>query len=202
MKIFPYPQLSLEWLKFHAGKISGTRFGAILSNRKNRLVYELIDETMNGIMAQDDYMSEEMQYGIDNQSLALEMYSNQTGIKLVEGVTMQSDDNEIHIASADGLSECETIAQEVKCTMNGAIHIQRIFDGVDSNYIPQCINYFAVSPKIKEVHFISYCGLRPERPLHIVRLSRCLFDSQIQRGLRGVGAIADELREKLDKYIF
>jgi predicted phage-related endonuclease len=202
LKKFEYPQLSLQWLRFHAGKISGTRFGAILSGKKNRLIYELMDEKLNGVMANDGIITDDMQYGIDNQSLALELYEERTGIELTEGITLQSDVDEIHMASSDGLSMDETIVQEVKCTQNGYIHLERIYEGVDQKYIAQCINYFAVEPTIKEVHFISYCGFRPERPLHIVKLYRYMFTNEIEKGLRGVRKMQTELNELLEKHSF
>lgn len=202
MKIFDHPQLSEEWWQLKVGKISGTRFGQVISNRKNKLVYELMDEILSNACDLDDFVSDDMQYGIDNEPVALDLYSKQTGIKVKKIGAILSVTDSIHMASPDGLSDCNTIAQEVKCTQNGSTHIQRMFEGVDTTYLPQCINYFAVSDEIKEVHFISYCGYRPERPLHIIKLQRSMFEKEIKKGREQIKAIQQELSEKLDEYRF
>lgn len=202
MKINMCKQLSDEWWDLKVGKISGSRFGQVISSRKNNLVYELMNETLNGYCEQDDYINDDIQYGIDNEPVALELYEKATGIKIKRVGAILSESHDIHMASPDGLSVCETIVQEVKCTQNGAIHIRRVFEGVDSTYEAQCCNYFAVSPQIKEVHFISYCGFRPERPIHIIKLCRDGFETDIKKGLAGIERIKIELNEKLREYSF
>lgn len=202
MKIDMCEQLSPEWWAIKVGKISGTRFGQVISNRKNRLVYELMNEILSGECEQDDFVSDDMQYGIDNQSVALSLYTKATGIKTVSVGAILSEQNDIHMASPDGLSECGEIVQEVKCNQGGSIHIQRIFEGIESNYLPQCVNYFAVSPEVKEVHFVSYCGYRTERPIHIVKLYRHDYMEMITDGICGIVKIQEKLNKLLDAYRF
>lgn len=202
MRIENCVQMSEEWFKLKIGRISGTRFGQVLSNRKNRLIYELMDEVLSNRFEPEEYVSEEIQYGLDNESTALKLYEEREGIEVIPVGAIMSETNNIHMASPDGLSKGYKIAQEVKCTMNGYIHLQRIFEGVDSTYIPQCINYFAVAPEIEEVHFISYCGFRPERPLHIIKLYRGMFDKEIKTGLSRIVEIQEELTQKLEEYKF
>lgn len=202
MQIEYCPQMSEEWFKLKIGRISGTRFGQVLSNRKNRLIYELMDEVLSNRFEPEEYISEEIQYGLDNESTAIKLYEEREGIEVVSVGAILSEKNNIHMASPDGLSESHKIAHEVKCTMNGYIHLQRIFEGVDSTYLPQCINYFAVAPEIEQVHFISYCGFRPERPLHIIKLYRGQFEKEIKTGLSRIVEIQEELNQKLEEYKF
>jgi len=202
MNIFHHPQKSHEWWQLKVGRIGGTRFGKVLSNRKNRLVYELMNERLNGTQMIDDFVSDDMQYGIDNEDTAIELYQKETGLKIDRVGAIISDLSGWHIASVDGITKDRTIAQEVKCTMNGDIHLQRFFDGVESNYLSQCINNFAVSEEIKEVHFISYCGYRPERPMFYKVLKREDYSKQIKTGLEKVDSILIEVDEKLEQYSF
>lgn len=202
MQIKMVAQQSMEWWKLKVGMVSGTRFGKLVSNRKNRLVYELMNEKLSGKIDYDEYLSDEIQYGIDNEDVALEMYSNQTGIEVDKVGAIISDTIDISMASPDGISVDRSVVQEVKCTMHGDIHLQRIFEGVESTYIPQIINYFVVDDCIKHVDFISYCGFRTERPLHIIRFSREDFEEKITSGRQKLLEIKSKLTEMIDEYSF
>lgn len=202
MKIIDCDQKSPEWWLLKVGKISGTRFGNVLSSAKNRLIYELMNERLDGCLNISDYVSEDMQYGLDNEELALELYSQKEGIEVKKVGAIISDFCPIHMASPDGMSLDNKIAQEVKCTQNGYTHIQRVFEGVDVKYLPQCINYFAISDEVEEVHFISFCGYREERPIHVIKLKRADYQKQIDRGRIEVLRIEQELNRMIDEYTF
>lgn len=202
MKIFEPLQMSDEWCDLKVGKISGTRFGQVISTRKNRLVYEMLDEILTGQCDMSIFVTDEMQYGLDNEQVALDLYSKQSGIKIKKIGAILSELNSIHIASPDGLSIDNSIVQEVKCTPHGYTHLERFFEGVDSKYLPQCINYFAVCPEVKEVHFISYCGYREEKPMFWHVLKRENYLKEIESGLSKIPEIEKDLKEKLDQYSF
>ena len=165
MKILTMQQRSPEWHAARVGSIGGTGFGQVISGKKNRLIYNLINERLNGYATQDDYVSEDMQFGIDNEPIARELYSQKSGIEFREVGLIKSDYSNIHHASPDGISPDNSIVLEIKCTDDGAIQLQRFFEGVESAHMPQIINYFAVSDEVKEVHWISYSPYREERPL-------------------------------------
>lgn len=202
MNIFEPLQLSPEWWDLKVGKISGTRFGQVVSSRKNRLVYEMMDEILTGQCDMSEFVTDDMQYGIDNEDLAIELYSNVTGYNVQRIGAILSDKNKIHIASADGICIDSGIVQEVKCTQHGYTHLERFFEGVDTKYLPQCINYFAVSEEVKEVHFISYCGYRPEKPMFWHVLKRENYLKEIEIGLRKIPEIEKELNEKIEEFNF
>ena len=201
MKIWKGEQKTKEWFDLKVGKISGTRFAKVISGKKNRLIYELMNEKLNGYIDEVDLSNEDVQYGVENEDLAIQLYSEKSGIKFKKVGAILSDlDN--HISSPDSISECETIALEIKCTMKGDIHLERYFEGIDEKYLPQCINYFAVDKGIKEVHFISYCGYRPERPLVIHILKRNDYLVQIEKGLTNIKAIGVSVENKLREWNF
>lgn len=195
-------QRSQEWYDLRKGKIGGTRFGQVISGRKNRLVYDLLNETLSEAIYPDDYISEEMQFGIDNEDDALELYSQRTGIKVIRVGAILSDFSGIHLASPDGLSEDHKIVQEVKCTEDGGIHIQRFFEGTETSYIPQIANYFAVSDEVERVDWISYCPSRPERPIIIRQFYRESFVDMIKSGRSKIKQIESELNGLKDIFLF
>lgn len=158
-------QLSPAWWDLKCGKISGTRYGQVISGRKNNLIFDLIDENLKGYIEQDDFTTEDMTFGRENESVALDLYEEKSGIKFQRGGVIMSDFSHIHMASPDGVNLELGIIAEVKCTQHGAKQIKRFFEGPEPEYPAQIKNYFAVSNDVKEVHWISYCPYRHERPL-------------------------------------
>lgn len=161
-------QKSPEWWLLKVAKISGTRFGQATSSRDNGLIYELVSESLDGFIEQTDFENEDMQFGTENEPVAIDLYEEKSGIIFERGGVILSDYSPIHMASPDGINLEKGIIVEVKCTMHGKTQVSRFANGIDSKYIPQVINYFACSDDVKEVHWVSYCPFRPERVLVVV----------------------------------
>jgi len=195
-------QLSPEWWQLKVAKISGTRFGQVISGRKNALVYELTDELIKGYIEQDDYVSEDMQFGTDNESVALDLYEEKSGIKFERGGVILSDYCEMSMASPDGVNIELGIVAEVKCTQDGSKQIQRFFEGPETGYMPQIKNYFAQSDSVKEVHWISFCPYTPARPLVIHIFKREQFESEIVKGREQIKAIELDVKTKRNLFEF
>jgi len=201
MKIATMKQGSPEWWDAKVGSIGGTRYGQVVSTRKNRLIYDLINERLNGHIIQDDYTNDDIQFGNDNEPIARELYIKKSGIEFKEIGMIKSDYSTMHHASPDGLSDCGKVL-EIKCTPNGEIHIQRFFEGVDSSYMPQIMNYFAVSDEVKEVHFVSYCPYREERPLIEYIFKAEYYKTEIMAARTKIAAIEAEVIKKQKEFIF
>ena len=166
MKHLKIEQKSPEWWGYKVGRVSGTRAGQLISTRENSLIDEMINEVLDGFVKPNDFVTDEMLFGIENEEKALDLYSQKIGISFERGGVILSDKFEdIHMASPDGINVERGIVAEVKCTMDGKTQIKRFRKGVDTSYLPQIINYFACSDDVKEVHWISYCPFRPEREL-------------------------------------
>lgn len=168
-----------EWWAYKVGKISGTRYGQLISSRENSLIEELADEIMNGYCEISDYEDEDIIFGNENESIAIDLYEQMTGIKFDRGGVLQNDNCQNHIASPDACKYENGIVVEVKCTRHGKTHLKRFLNGIDMAHKPQIINYFAVDQKINEVHYVSYCPFRPERPIVsiIVKRDTPIYDS-------------------------
>ena len=202
MKLSHTIQRSPEWHELKRGKIGGTRFGQVISGRKNTLIYELLNEQLSPWMEQEDeFVSDDMQFGIDNEPIAREIYAKQSGIDFAEVGAILSDFSPIHLASPDGVNIEQGIVLEIKCTRNGAKHLKRFFEGVDSEYLPQVKNYFAVSDEVKEVHWVSYCPERFERPLVVLILTREMFEADIDKGRAEIAKVEAKLAEMTNQYI-
>lgn len=203
MKISHTIQRSPEWHELKRGKIGGTRFGQVISGRKNSLVYELLNEQLSPWMDQEDeFVSDDMQFGIDNEPIARELYAKQSGINFADVGAILSNFSPIHLASPDGVNIEQGIVLEIKCTRNGAKHLKRFFEGVDIEYLPQIKNYFTVSDDVKEVHWVSYCPERFERPLVVVILTRDMFTVDIEKGRAEIAKIEAKLNEMEQTFKF
>lgn len=209
MKYLDIEQGSQEWKDLKVGKVGGTRFGQVISTRDNKLVYEMAGEIMDGCISQDDYVSEDMQFGIDNESAAIDLYEQMTGLKFDRGGVIMSDFSDIHMASPDGITRDRKIVVEVKCTRLNHVHLKRFVSGVDSSYLPQCINYFAVSNDVEEVHFISYCPFRQERPIVAIILKRdtvidakkgTTVQDKVTEGRKAMGPLEKEVNELIESF--
>ena len=203
MKHLKIEQTSPEWWAYKVGRISGTRVGQLLSTRENSLIDEMIDEVLDGEVKRDDFQTEEMLFGVENEGVALDLYSKRYGIEFERGGVLCSDLHEkIHMASPDGINIKKGIIVEVKSTMQGKTQIKRFRKGIDSNYLPQVVNYFACSEDVKEVHWISYCPFRPERDLVVIIFKRDTIIEQKETKKNGVEVVTiqdkvNELHEKI-----
>lgn len=158
-------QQTPEWWMLKVGKVSGTRFGQLISTRENGLIDELANEILDGCCEMGDFENEDMLFGRENEPVAIELYSERSGIEFERGGVILSDFSAIHMASPDAVNVERGIVVEAKCTQHGKTQIKRFRKGVDGDKIGQVINYFACSDGVKEVHWISYCPFRPERDL-------------------------------------
>jgi len=203
MNIATFKQRSPEWFELKRAKIGGLRFGQVISGRKNQLIYELLNERISPWIEEDDgYTDDDMQFGIDNEPIARELYIKQSGIDFKEVGCIISDFSSIHLASPDGLNEERGIVLEIKSTQKGHKHLKRFFEGVDTEHLPQIKNYFAVSDEVKEVHWVSYCPERFERPLIVYILTREMFEPDIQKGRDEIKQIEQKLNKMEQSFLF
>jgi hypothetical protein len=168
-----------EWDAMRVGSVGGTSFGSVISGKKNRLVYELANERLNGYKDEDDYQSEEMLFGVEQEPIARQRHSEQSGIEWLECGIIKAEYCSMHHASPDGINKEATDILEIKSTMNGAIHLQRMEEGPEANHLPQIKNYFVVCDTVERVHWVSFCPYRPEKPLVVWVFERSDFEHLI-----------------------
>ena len=202
MKIATMKQYSPEWWALKVAKIGGTRFGAVISGKKNRLVYDLMAEVLLGYVDHDGYVDDNIQFGLDNEPIAATDYEAQSGIKFKEVGAILSDFNDIHLTSVDRVNVEQGIALEIKCTQNAAIHLQRFFEGPETSYLPQIKSAFAISDEVNKVHWVSYCPFVQERPLVVHIFERWEFEQDIPKWRDALARVEKDLAEKLESFKF
>lgn len=200
MRINKCAQKSPEWWDEKVGKVSGTRFGKLLSSRDNRLKASLVAEIVRGVIIEDGFADAKMQFGTDQEPEARRLYSEVSGIDWQEIGIIYSDFSDIHQASPDGISPEQTRILEIKCTIDDEIHVERFLNGPEAGYKPQIINYFACSDQIQEVHWVSFCPSCEIRPLVYFIFTPNDFRAEIIKGRFAVKALERELPSIVENF--
>jgi len=184
-----------EWLQLRLGKITGTRLKKMLAKDNLSLLDELIAEEETGLTDDDDFVSEEMQRGIDLEPLAIQEYSNITGHEVDHPCLIQSSEWPILMMSPDGYIGTNG-AVEIKCpkTKN---HIKYIRQGkIPNEYKEQIWAYFMVNPDLQWLDFVSFDPRLTKKPIWILHITREQVQEDVSDALWQLGSFLT----KLDNY--
>lgn len=164
-------QGSHEWHQLRLGKITGSRLKKMMAKDNLSLIDELIAEEQVGIADDDEFMSDEMQRGIDMEPLAIQEYCNITGHEVDHPCFIQSEDWPILCQSPDGYIGTKG-AVEIKCPKTKT-HIKYIRMGkIPNEYKEQVWSYFLVNPDLQWLDFVSYDPRLAVKPIWIHRVTR------------------------------
>jgi hypothetical protein len=157
-------QGSIEWHEMRWGKIGGTLSKGLFM-KSDTLQIDVLSQRMEDFEPYDSFTNEAMERGNDMEPFAREYLENYTGIKFNKSGWLQCEENELLGNSPDGISECETVQCEIKCFGR-----KKHFEVLLNNEIPlenisQCLHYFTVNPKLRQLYFIAF---RPEAPKHFI----------------------------------
>ena len=198
MKKINCMQRSPEWFSYKAGKVSGTRLGPAISNKKNKLIYEIVNEILDATIIPSDFITDDMQRGIDLEPVAIQKYEEVTGNKVELVGILQNEKIPISMHSPDGIVADEIIV-EIKCP-NPVNQIKTWIEGHD--YHHQILNCFVVSEKIKEVHYFSFCPERPELPYFLVVYLRSDFENEIKQAEKKLIELQISAEDLVNKLTF
>jgi|14BtaG_2_1085337.scaffolds.fasta_scaffold20141_3 hypothetical protein len=163
MKKHSLEQRSVEWHKLRLGKLGGSEcIGITTPARMKTTLNKKLAETLTGV-AEEVFVNEAMQYGIDWEDFVSNRYSSENFINVENVGAITNDDYPLAILSPDGLIG-ELGAIEIKCPqpktfvemsllmINGKKGLHKIV----SNHRPQIIWYFVMMPKIDYVDYVIY----------------------------------------------
>lgn len=171
-------QRSPEWYAARVGRLTGSAASALFktvqkgeaaARRDYRL--QLVVERLTGKPQEDDYISKEMQRGIDLETTAIAEYEALTGLVVRRTGFIQSDEHMVG-CSLDGDVDNFAGIVEVKCPKS-ATHLQYIGDGVvPSAYLPQ-LRHNAWVTGAQWADFLSFDDRFPsELQVFYVRITR------------------------------
>lgn len=165
MKIhYEIEQGSEIWHRERYGKISGTNSKGLFVD-SDTLLNNLIACKLEAFKLEPPgYENDAMIRGNELEPFARMELSRKIGIKLVQAGWIQSLGIPIIGISPDGISECETIMCEFKCPSKEVHTATLLSNEIPLKNIHQCLHYFTVNKKLKELHFGSF---RPESKIRL-----------------------------------
>lgn len=180
MVIHNVEQRSQEWHELRRAKVTGTKFKSLLAKNPIELVYELIAEAATGIEDDEDgYVSAAMLWGAEMEPLACLAYEGITGRKIQHAGFISHDEFDWFGLSPDGYVECEDgsiIGIEIKAP-NTKRHVKTIVENkiptdAKANWRPQCMMWFLLDDKVKQVDFVCYDERYTDKKCHIISVMR------------------------------
>lgn len=171
-------QRSEMWFAARCGRLTGSQAADMLARIKTGeaagrrdLRTKLVCERLTGKPQEDDYISKEMQRGIDLETTAFGEYEAITGV-IVERTGFLSMNDKMVGCSLDGhVNNFEGIV-EFKCPKS-ATHLKYLRSvGIPSDHYAQCLHNLWVSGA-QWCDFASYDDRFPaDLQLHVVRMPR------------------------------
>ena len=190
MKIINLEQGSLEWLRFKAGKVSGTSLKDAVGSPKvqdtfiNRLLAERMTETVN-----DELNTEAVLRGKELEPVALRAVIKHVGTQFETVGMIAPDDIENYAVSPDAIYKHDDVViggLEIKCP-NSKKHIEYIRKGVvPKEYLHQVISPFLCDESVKWWYFASFDDRNYEKPLFLLKVKRGDIEETIDLYRKGL----------------
>lgn len=185
-------QQSEEWYRARLGVLTGSKANKSFSAKDPKksldtLKYQLIAEAWTGAEP-DDFKSPYMEWGIMQESAAIEEYERRTKIKTeVVGFCKHEKYDWIGLspdrfAKING-SKVYNHAVEVKCPATHTM-IKYMADGhIPSEYLPQVIHYFIVCDTLESLDLVIYDPRiqAPDFQLFKIRVTRKELELEINK---------------------
>lgn len=198
MKIIDVEQGSLEWHKLRVGKITGSKFKSLISAKWLELLDLIASEIVTGANEDSDYVSDAMQWGIDNEQLAIDRYESETFNTCRKVGFCMSDKYPFLGFSPDRLVG-DTGAVEVKCP-SSKVHMKYIRQGkLPPEYTGQVLAYFTIHKELEWLDFVSY---DPKNPVDIwvLRVNRDELNEKLKLVSERLEKFSIELEKTLEKF--
>lgn len=197
MKVYNFEQRSEEWHKIRLGKITGTSLKDLMGNSWLSLVDKVVSEIVTGY-TEEVYVNDKMQWGIDNEPLAVLEYERTNFCDTFECGFCVSD--KYHFL---GLSPDRWVgsngALEIKCP-SPKTHFKYIRqDKYPSEYKWQGVDYFIVNEDLEWLDFMSYDPRTECYPSWIKRFEKDYFSKDIIEAEKKLDLFWDAVESSLKK---
>ena len=205
MKIIECNQRSMAWFQAHCGIVTASSMGAVLAytlkgeSKSERKTYfrQKLAERLTGIAIENNYVSWQMEEGIEKEPLGIAAYEREEGV-MVEAIGFARHDSIPRFGcSPDGLVGDDGLI-ELKCPMPGT-HLQSVMDGcIPEMYIGQIRAQLCVTGRA----WCDFASFSPEVPkparLMVIRYERTAADMlAVEQAVTGFNSEIDAAVEKL-----
>jgi len=169
-----------EWHLMKWGKVGGSSSKGLFVPSDTLLIQLLAENTEPFEMDEDNYISGDMQRGIELEPMGRLELSKYAQVEFKEAGWLQCEEIDLLGISPDGITKDGKISCEIKCP-SAKKHIATVYcREIPNDNIHQCLHYFTVNPALEKHYFASF---RPESsyPLWPKLLTR---DSLIDLGTK------------------
>lgn len=176
-------QGSEEWLAFRKGKVSGTKFKRLLSEKKETrmgLVYELLADKYS-TQSKETFVSNEMSRGTDEEKFAAQAYEERFGVKLEKVGICQHEDMDWLIFSPDRFANKRKKYVEFKCPDSATMVKYTIENTIPSEYKAQILLSFIINEKQEEAELVIYDArfIEANHKLLVIKVTRKELEEEI-----------------------
>ena len=202
-KIHNVKQRSSEWHELRLGRFTASDLKSVLDMRTFKLkskdvvltaVSKLLAEIETGFSADSDYVSDAMEWGIDQEQEFKDEYLYKNGFEDIGFGT--NDDFPLIGCSPDAIHKSGKTAVELKCP-NSSNHIKFILkDEIPKEHLPQLYMYFIVFEDLERLVFTSYDSRNNVRPIH----KKVIRRSEIAGELEKVKEVINEFTKLVDSF--
>lgn len=210
MKIVDCDQRSEEWRALRAGRITASRVKDVLaaiksgeaaSRRDYRI--QLVAERLTGVPQEQDFVTDAMQWGIDNECKARAAYQIQTG-NVVREVGLILHDTLPIAASPDGLID-DKGALEIKCGKTATHVAWMLAKRVPPEHVPQIqmqlwlaerdwCDFVSFDPRLPEHLQLFVCRMDRDEPyIETLKAAVTAFNTEIETVLAELNAAREPL---------
>lgn len=201
MIIHAVEQGTFEWHQLRLGRVTSTNFKKAISDSYLELIDELIAEEETGMSDDIDFISPDMQRGIDYEPLAARQYEQMKGVKCDQVGFITSTEYPFLGVSPDRCIGKEGVL-EIKCPKSKT-HIRYIrMNKVPSDYFSQCLVHFIVNTDLEWVDFMSYDPRVERKPVFLYRTERGDIEKEIESATKRLDRFAKKLSELKDRLFF
>jgi hypothetical protein len=177
--IHDFEQRTPEWEAIRVGKAGGSEIiGITTPARMKTFLYVKATEVLTGKQDYSDFMSDDMQRGVDLEPVAIAEYEARNFVEIRKPGYVTNGEMKYAGISPDGLIG-ETGHLEVKAP-RAKKHVEIIVTGkLLKEYEAQVFWAFVLMPNVQFVDFVSYCPELEIRPYHQITLKREDFETEI-----------------------
>jgi len=207
MIIHNLEQGSLDWLRFKAGKVSGTSLKSAVGTPKvrdtliNRLIAERMTETVN-----DELNTEAVLRGKELEPIALKAIIKEVQVPFETIGMIAPDDLEDFAVSPDAIcyNKLGVIegGVEIKCP-NSKKHVEYIrANEIPKEYRHQVLAPFLCDDSVNWWYFVSFDDRNYERPLFIKIICRNEIEEELKAMRLGLGIFLAQLEHEYMEITF
>jgi putative phage-type endonuclease len=187
MKTLSLKQGSEEWIAFRKGKISGTKFKKVLSDKKDTrfgLICELVADEYS-TQVKDNFVSNEMSRGTDEEKFAAKAYEElfETELEVVD--ICQHDSYEWLIFSPDRFTNNRKKYIEIKCPDSATMVGYTLENKIPSEYKAQVLLSFIVNDIQEECDLVIYDArfLEANHKITVINIKRSELKEDIDEAI-------------------